>query len=339
MSAQNRRLAKGDWVLVTGANGYIATHIVDVLLEEGYNVRGTVRSQKSWLNDYFDKKYRTGRFETKIVKALNDEGAFDEVIKGVGGIVHVAADVSFSTDADAVISWVVAGTVNLLKAAAKEPTVKSVVLTSSSVANWLPEPNTEKVIDQNTWNDAAVDAVHNKAAPAEALSFFVYAASKTEQERAFYKWARENKPSFAVNSVLPNMNMGEVLIPEGSASTMGWIQNILKGDESMIKMMPPQYFIDVHDDARLHVAALLNPAVQNERLAAFAEPFNWTDIIGILSKLRPENKQLPKAPENEGRDISDVQGIKRAEELIKSFFGVPGFTKLEDSIKAGIRNV
>jgi nucleoside-diphosphate-sugar epimerase len=89
MSPQDRRLAKGEWVLVTGANGYIATHIVDVLLEEGYNVRGTLRSAKPWLNKYFDEKYGPGRFETKTVEALNDEGAFDEVIKGVGGVVHV----------------------------------------------------------------------------------------------------------------------------------------------------------------------------------------------------------------------------------------------------------
>ena len=78
-------------MLVTGANGYIATHIVDVLLEEGYNVRGTLRSEKSWLNKYFDQKYGTGRFETRIVEALNDDGAFDEVVKGVAGIVHVVS--------------------------------------------------------------------------------------------------------------------------------------------------------------------------------------------------------------------------------------------------------
>lgn len=58
--------------------------------------------------------------------------------------------------------------------------------------------------------------------------------------------------------------------------------------------------------------------------------------MNILTKLRPDNKQISKAPENEGRDLSDVKGIKRAEELIKSFFGVPGWTKLEDSIEAGI---
>jgi uncharacterized protein YbjT (DUF2867 family) len=33
-------------VLVSGANGYIALHVVRVLLEKGYRVRGTVRTQE-----------------------------------------------------------------------------------------------------------------------------------------------------------------------------------------------------------------------------------------------------------------------------------------------------
>ena len=36
-------LSKGT-VLVTGANGYIATWVVKYLLDHGYSVRGTVRS-------------------------------------------------------------------------------------------------------------------------------------------------------------------------------------------------------------------------------------------------------------------------------------------------------
>ena len=34
----------GDLVLVTGANGYLAAHVVQQLLESGYRVRGTVRN-------------------------------------------------------------------------------------------------------------------------------------------------------------------------------------------------------------------------------------------------------------------------------------------------------
>jgi nucleoside-diphosphate-sugar epimerase len=33
-----------DRILVTGASGYVASHIIKILLENGHNVRGTVRS-------------------------------------------------------------------------------------------------------------------------------------------------------------------------------------------------------------------------------------------------------------------------------------------------------
>jgi hypothetical protein len=32
--------------------------------------------------------------------------------------------------------------------------------------------------------------------------------------------------------------------------------------------------VDVQDDARIHVAALINPEIQNERIIVFAEPYN-----------------------------------------------------------------
>lgn len=88
MSPPDRRIAKGEWVLVTGANGYIASHIVDVLLAEGYNVRGTVRSDKPWLNQFFEAKYGKGRFETGIVKDLQDEAGFESVMIGISGVIH-----------------------------------------------------------------------------------------------------------------------------------------------------------------------------------------------------------------------------------------------------------
>ncbi|KIY00479.1 uncharacterized protein Z520_04164 [Fonsecaea multimorphosa CBS 102226] len=336
---QHRRIPKSEQILVTGANGYIASHIIDLLLEEGYNVRGTVRGEKPWLNKFFEERYGPGRFETAIVTAMNVDGAFDKAIRGVAGVVHVATDVSFSVDPDAVIPGVVAGTVNLLKTAAAQQSVKSFVLTSSSTAALIPEVNKRMIVDENTWNDAVVEAVYNKDAPEEAKPYLIYAASKTLQEREFWKWAKENNPGFAVNSVLPNMNLGQLLLPEGFGSTMGWTRAILEGNGRVLNVLPPQWYVDVRDDARVHVAALLDPKVENERLFAFAGPYNWTDVINILTNLRPDNDKIPKAPPNEGRDLTDIKGSKRAEELIKSFFGVPGWTSLEDSLAAGIADL
>lgn len=45
----------GGKVLVSGANGYLAMRVVQTLLERGYSVRGTVRSEEKgrYLEKYF----------------------------------------------------------------------------------------------------------------------------------------------------------------------------------------------------------------------------------------------------------------------------------------------
>ena len=48
-------------VLVTGASGFVATHLIKLLLEQGrYHVRGTVRSKKKEEKVLFYDKARTG---------------------------------------------------------------------------------------------------------------------------------------------------------------------------------------------------------------------------------------------------------------------------------------
>ena len=98
--------------------------------------------------------------------------------------------------------------------------------------------------------------------------------------------------------------------------------------------------MDVQDTARLHVIALLDPDVKEERIFAFAGPYNYTDVIGILRKLRPHlSSKIPDPPKNEGRDLCDIKGSKRAEQLLKDFFARPGWVGMEESLAQGIVDV
>lgn len=99
-----------------------------------------------------------------------------------------------------------------------------------------------------------------------------------------------------------------------------------------------EHYIDVKDCARLHVAGLLDPNVKDQRIFGLVQEFNWTDVFAILRKLRPE-LQLPKLPENEARDYTEVLPKDKAEKLLRDFFGQPGWTSLEDSLKAGLADL
>lgn len=76
--------------LVTGASGFIATHIIDQLLKEGHYVRGTIRS----LNDKekVDIVKKLGPFE--IVEAhLLDAASWKKAVRGIDIVFHVTSPI------------------------------------------------------------------------------------------------------------------------------------------------------------------------------------------------------------------------------------------------------
>ncbi|KAL4996704.1 hypothetical protein BDV10DRAFT_186942 [Aspergillus recurvatus] len=327
----------GATILVTGANGYIGSHVCNILLSLGYRVRGTLRSPKPWLTAFFESKYGPGRFETVVIPLLTEKEAWGIAVQGVQGVAHIASDLSMNPNPEQVVPQMVQGVLNALEVANRQPQIKRVVYTSSSTAAFLSVPNKEGVrITKDTWHDASIEAAWSEKTPHDERGFQVYCASKTLAEKAAWKWVEGNKPHFEFNSVVPNTNYGRILCPEMPGSTMAWTANLLNGDDTVVRSFPPQWFVDVEDTARLHVVALLSPSAVGKRLFAFAQAFNWTDIITILHKLRPENKLLPPCPKNEGRDLSELIDAPEAEAMIKEFFGRKGWVGLEESLAAGL---
>jgi len=78
-------IPKGSIVLVTGVNGFIGSHVADLLMEAGYRVRGTTRhvSKVQELSALWKQKFGEGKFEVFTVENMAKEGAFDEAIKGI----------------------------------------------------------------------------------------------------------------------------------------------------------------------------------------------------------------------------------------------------------------
>ncbi|KAI9934618.1 hypothetical protein ASPWEDRAFT_175347 [Aspergillus wentii DTO 134E9] len=329
-------IPKGSWILVTGANGYIGSQIVNTLLELGYKVRGSVRSPKPWLEEFFTQKFGQGVYENVIVESFDNFDAIVAAVKGVSGVVHVASDLTFGDDPEAVIPWVVKATQNVLAAAAQNDSVQRVVLTSSSAALINQRPNTPGVVDEQTWNDEAVKLAWDPNTPNK--NGFVYSASKVQGEKAAWEFVNEHKPSFVFNSVLPNFNVGEILHPEIRGSSMAWIRGLLSGDTSLSTILPQNY-VDVRDTARLHAIALLAPDVISQRLIAMAGSFNMTDVILAFKELRPDNTSIPAPPAEEGQDLTEVLPAPKAEALLKRYFGQKGWTPLRDGLEAGIRGL
>ena len=94
----------------------------------------------------------------------------------------------------------VAGTLNLLNAAAKQPAVKRFVLTSSCTAAASQKPGIALTIDADTWNHEVAREAWAAPPYGEERGFAVYAASKTAMEKEAWKWHQEHKPHFVLNT-------------------------------------------------------------------------------------------------------------------------------------------
>lgn len=99
---------------------------------------------------------------------------------------------------------------------------------------------------------------------------------------------------------------------------------------------PPQHYINVQDDARLHIIALANPTVQSERIFAVVGPVHQQEIIDILRKLYP-TRQLDDSM-NDDKDLSIFGPSKIAEALLLEAYG-SGFIGLEESVKGNVQEM
>lgn len=78
--------SKGKLILVTGANGFVAAHAIIALLDGGYQVRGTVRSEKSAETVVKTYSAYSDRFSVAIVPDMSVKSAFDEAVKDIHGV-------------------------------------------------------------------------------------------------------------------------------------------------------------------------------------------------------------------------------------------------------------
>lgn len=339
MPLENLAVPQGSTVLVTGANGFIGSHVADQFLQHGFKVRGVVRdvAKNAWLADLFHQNYGQDRFELWAVPDMAAEGAFDKAVKGVAVVAHTASVMSLDHDPNQVIPPVVAFALNAVKAAYAEPSVKRFVFCSSSTAAVLSVVDKPGVVvTEETWNDEAVREAWADPPYTPERAHAVYSASKVLAEKAIWEYYRdhsEERPDLVVNTVLPNMTLGKSLDPirQGYPSTAAMVALLYQGKVvDYHSLVPRQYFVDVQDIGRLHVAAAILDTVRGQRIFGFAERFSWDIVLDVLRKLEPD-REFP-APFSGGEDPNEITPRPKAEELLRRL-GRPGWTTLEDSLR------
>jgi len=310
-------------VLLTGASGYIAGWIAKFLLEEGYEVHGTVRdpsntSKTQHLIDLAEKS--TGTLVLHKADLLNS-GDFDEAMKGCEVVFHTASPFIIGKVKDPkkmIIEPAIRGTENVLEAANRAGTVRRVVLTSSVAAVLGDSADIEAIegdiFDESNWNQSSSD------------SYQEYSYSKLVAERRAWEIAGV-QDKWQLTTINPAFVLGPSLT---NASNSGSIDMMTQMGSGKARFgLPKLYFgvVDVRDVAQAHLNAAFMEGVKGRHILS-SKVLSLFDISQILKESFPDYP-LPSKPLPYWMVwlVGPTQGYSR--KFVKNNVGIP--IKLDNS--------
>lgn len=157
-------------VLVTGADGFIGSHLTELLLAEGYNVRALAQ-YNSFNNWGWLEQVESPRLEV-VCGDVRDSDYCRHITRGIDTVFHLAALIAipFSYVApDSYVDTNIKGTLNMLQAARDEGVEKILVTSTSEVygtAKYVPIDEKHPRQPQSPYSATKIGA------DALALSFY-----------------------------------------------------------------------------------------------------------------------------------------------------------------------
>lgn len=295
-------------VLVTGGSGYIASWLVKYLLDEGINVRATVRDPNNE-----EKVGPLKRIAEKSKGSLTlfqadllQPGAFNGPMKGCEVVFHTASPFVFMGIKDPqkqLIEPAVEGTRNVLEAANRNESVKRVVLTSSVAAIHGDNADVEQtkggVFDESYWNTSS------------SIEHQPYSYSKVAAEKAAWAVAeKQNRWDLVV--INPAFVLGPALTQGSDSTSLSTMRQFTDGTFKFGAPDLPYGVVDVRDVALAHIKAAFTPTAKGRHIVA-GEIMNFVQMGRILYKHFGGRYPFPKgkAPKFMVWLIAPMNGLTR----------------------------
>lgn len=268
--------------VVTGASGYIGSHVVANLLSRGVTVRATVRdaSDPERVDHLRALTVAEGGSLEIVEMGLFDSDSVDAAIAGCTDLIHTAASVIVrSRDPQTkIVDPSVIGTRNVVAAVEKAGSVERFVHTSSTAAirpmNW--EDGT--TLTTETWaDDATLDANP-------------YGLAKVSAERIVRDW-HAGQPEDArprLVTIHPCMVFGPPMSPRHLRGSLALLMAMVRRDVPL--NLPMQVsIVDVRDVAEAHVRALTGGEDEGRYLTV-AGDMMMNEMAKALKNAHPERK-------------------------------------------------
>ena len=278
----------GGVVVVTGASGYIGSHIVANLLARGRDVRATVRdSSDPERVDHLRAMTIGDGGSLEIVEMdLLEAESVNRAVSGCREVIHTAAVVVLNAKnpQEKIVDPSVIGTKNVLEAIDSAGTVECLVHTSSTAAirpqNWADG----QVLTTETWADDS--NIDNNP----------YGLAKFSAERLVREW-HDSKGDEApmMVTINPCVVLGPPLSRRHLRGSQSFVMTLLNRE---IPFVVPMHIsiVDVRDVAEAHVRALTQGKEAGRYLVVSGQMW-FRDVARAVKAANPglriPTKQVP----------------------------------------------
>jgi len=271
-------------VCVTGAGGYVATHIVQQLLARGYSVKGTVRSMYNLSK--FKHLFRLDGAEERLdlVEAdILNSTSMELATRGCAYIIHPASPFSLNSKGDTrntILLPAIKGTENVIAAAQKNK-IRRVVLTSS-LASMVGSPKEKQkghVLDEDDWNLSST------------LRDAPFHVSKKLAEKRAWDVAKAHGVDLVV--INPGFILGPQLSKRTDAESVKFMTKLTNSWFPMLVDLPLMV-VDVRDVALAHIRAMERKSASG-RYICVGKVMSFQKIVEILRSNIPSLRmKLPR---------------------------------------------
>jgi dTDP-glucose 4,6-dehydratase len=221
---------RGKKVLVTGAGGFIGSHLAERLVEEGAQVKALVHYNALGTRGWLDQSPLASEMEV-LAGDISDRDSVARAVAGTDVVFHLAALIAIPYSYQAPASYLrtnIEGTLNVLQAA-REHGVGRVVHTSTSevygTAQRVPIDETHPLQGQSPYSASKIGA--DKMAEAFFLSFAVPVVTI----RPFNTFGPRQSARAVIPTIITQCLAGEVVRLGNLAPTrdLNYVSNTVDG--------------------------------------------------------------------------------------------------------------
>ncbi len=306
-------------VLVTGSCGFIGSHLVERLLDEGCNVRAFVYYNSfnhwGWLDSFPREKLNKIEIFTGDVR---DPNGVYESMKDIDVVFHLAAliGIPYSYHSpDMYVDTNIKGTLNILQAARKLDTKRILITSTSEVygtAIYVPIDENHPKQGQSPYSATKIGADYI------AESFYRSFNLPIIIVRPFNTYGPRQSARAIIPTVITQLLSGEREIKVGS-------------------LHPTRDFVFVKDTVEGFVRiAKSDKAIGQEINIATEKEISIGDLVKTLIKLINPDAKIKVEPERKRPENSEVERLLGSNKKLQEITGWTPQTSLEDGLKITI---